>query len=181
MAWLWLKTMTARKSAEYAGIAQYGVLGLELADGSGAVWYTTDAVESFNEASGVGGVPVYITSVGEKYFMVTRNGLIQKSEDYGATWTTVLNTGASQSPWADGDAPLFNRIRFADEQNGMALGTGVVYTTTDGGATWAQHTVANGTENIAWNDVAFLNGTATVVGSEGNAYETADMDKDNSR
>lgn len=81
MAWLWLKTMTARKSAEYAGIAQYGVLGLELADGSGAVWYTTDGATSFNAASGVGGVPVYITSVGEKYFMVTRNGLIQKSED----------------------------------------------------------------------------------------------------
>lgn len=168
-------TMNFIPSAEYAGIAQYGVLGLELADGTGAIWYTTDAVESFNEASGVGGVPVYITSVGEKYFMVTRNGLIQKSEDYGATWTTVLNTGASPSPWADGDAPLFNRIRFADEQNGMALGTGVVYTTTDGGATWAQHTVADGTENIAWNDVAFLNGTATVVGSDGNAYETADM------
>ena len=153
---------------------KYGVLGLELEDGTGAVWYTTDAVESFNVATGVGGVPVSITHVGGTYYMATRNGLIQKSEDYGKTWTTVFTAGTSVNPFAD-DAPLLNRIKFADEANGMALGLGYIYVTTDGGETWTRLSVTEGTEDIAWNDVSFHNGTATVVGDAGNAFETSDM------
>ena len=161
-------------SAEPYGNAVYGALGLEKADGTGTVWYTDDAMESMKEATGVSGVPVSITNAGETYFMATANGVIQKSEDYGATLVDVYNI-ASPAPWAEGSAPLLNRIRFADELNGMALGTGFVLVTTDGGKTWTQRTVADGTGEVTWNDVAFLNGKATLVGSEGNMYETADM------
>lgn len=153
----------------------YGAIGLELADGTGAVWYTTDAMESTKEATGVAGVPAYITHVGETYFMVTRNGHIQKSEDHGATWKDVFVLNAGPSPWDEGDAPMFSRIRFADAQNGMALSTGAVYVTTDGGETWAKKTVAGSGAGIVWHDVAFFDGKATIVGSLCSVFETEDM------
>lgn len=62
---------------------KYGVLGMKLEDGTGAVWYSTDASETFEVATGVKGVPVSFCHVGQIYFMVTDNGFIQKSEDYG--------------------------------------------------------------------------------------------------
>lgn len=92
-----------------------------------------------------------------------------------ATWTTILNASAALGLWTEGDAPLFNRIKFADAQSGMALGTGVVYITTDGGTSWTKLTVAEETENTEWNDVVFLDGEATVVGSDGNVCKTEDM------
>lgn len=153
----------------------YGAIGLELADGTGAVWYTTDAMESTKEATGVAGVPAYITHVGETYFMVTRNGHIQKSEDHGATWKDVFVLNAGPSPWSEGDAPMFSRIRFADARYGMALSTGAVYVTTDGGETWAKKTVAGSEAGIVWHDVAFFGGKATIVGSLCSVYETDDM------
>lgn len=154
---------------------QYAVLGLKLADGTGAVWYSTDAVESFEVATGVKGVPVGFCHVGNVYFMVTDNGFIQKSEDYGKTWTTVYEAGASVNPYSDENTQVFNRIRFADENNGMALGVGSIYITTDGGATWTNVKVASDTEDICWNDVAFSDGTAVLVGNNGNVYESSDM------
>lgn len=156
-------------------LSQYGVLGLKLADGTGAVWYSTDAVESFEVATGVKGVPVGFCNVGNVYFMVTDNGFIQKSEDYGKTWTTVYEAGVSVNPYSDENTPVFNRIRFADENNGMALGVGSIYITTDGGATWTNVKVASDTEDIYWNDVAFADGTAVLVGNNGTVYESSDM------
>lgn len=153
----------------------YGAIGLELADGTGAVWYTTDAMETTNVATGVAGVPVYITHLGETFFMVTRNGHIQKSEDHGATWTDVFVLDASPSPWAEGDAPMFSRIKFADSQNGMALSTGAVYFTTDGGKTWTKNVVAENLSDITWHNVSFNNGKATIVGNKCSVYETSDM------
>lgn len=153
----------------------YGAIGLELADGTGAVWYTTDAMESTKEATGVAGVPAYITHVGETYFMVTRNGHIQKSEDHGATWKDVFVLNAGPSPWSEGDAPMFSRIRFADAQYGMALSIGAVYVTTDGGETWVKKTVAGSEASIVWHDVAFFDGKATIVGSLCSVFETKDM------
>lgn len=154
----------------------YGAIGIELADGTGAVWYTTDAMESTKAASGVAGVPAYITHVGETYFMVTRNGHIQKSEDYGATWKDVFVLNAGPSPWDADGTPMFSRIKFADSQNGMALATGAVYVTADGGETWTKNTVADNLNDIIWHGIAFAeDGTATIAGSGGNVYETADM------
>lgn len=154
---------------------KYGVLGLELADGSGAVWYSTDAVESFNVSSGLGGVPASITHTGETYYMATRNGLIQKSEDYGKTWSTVFDASASVSPYATDGTPVFNRIKFFDDNNGIALGAGIVYMTTDNGKTWTEQNIAEGTENITWNGADYMDGTVTIVGGEGCIYETSDM------
>lgn len=154
---------------------KYGVLGVELADGTGAVWYTDDATDTYNVASGVNGVPMSITHAGNVYFLVTSNGLIQKSEDYGKTWTDVYSQGPSATPWVDGGAPLFTNIKFADETNGMALGVGGVYVTTDGGKTWQGMVVSDETSDVTWNDVVFANGKATIVGTEGFVYESSDM------
>ena len=156
-------------------VYKYGAVGLEKAGGTGAVWYTTDGATTFAEAAGVGGVPVGISHTGEVYYMVTRNGLIQKSEDYGATWTTVLDINTGVNPLADTGGQLLNRIRFFDCNNGMAFGTGVVYVTTDGGNNWTAVAVADGTEGVSWNDAVYNDGKVTVVGSAGNMYETADM------
>lgn len=154
---------------------KYGVLGMKLEDGTGAVWYSTDASETFEVATGVKGVPVSFCHAGQIYFMVTDNGFIQKSEDYGKTWTTVYEAGASVNPYSDENTQVFNRIRFADENNGMALCVGSIYITTDGGATWTNAKVASGTEDISWNDVSFSGGTAMIVGNNGNVYESSDM------
>ena len=154
---------------------KYGVLGVELADGTGAVWYTDDATDTYNTASGVNGVPMSITHAGNVYFLVTSNGLIQKSEDYGKTWTDVYSQGPSATPWVDGGAPLFTNIKFADETNGMALGVGGVYVTTDGGKAWQGMVVSDETSDVTWNDVVFANGKATIVGTGGFVYESSDM------
>lgn len=157
-------------------VKTYGTFGIELADGTGAVWYSTDGMESTKAASGVTGVPAHITHVGEIYFMVTRNGHIQKSEDRGATWKDVFLLNAEPAPFDADGTPMFSRIKFADPQNGMALATGAVYVTVDGGETWTKNTVADNLNDIIWRDIAFdENGTATIAGNGGNVYETADM------
>ena len=161
--------------AQQLYIYKYGVLGIERADGTGTVWYTDDAADTFKEAVGVNGVPMSITHIGDVYFLVTRNGLIQKSEDYGKTWKDVYSQGPSATPWADGGTPLFTRIKFADKTNGIALGVGGVYVTYDGGDTWKGMTVSDETASITWNDVVFSNGKVTIVGTEGFVYESADM------
>ena len=155
-------------------IAKYGVLGLELADGAGAVWYTEDGTDSFNVATGVEGVPMSIAHAGTKYLLVTDNGLIQKSEDYGKTWTKVFEQ-VVLNPLAESDAPLFTAIKFADDKHGIALAKGFVYVSLDGGENWVQVEVAPGTENVTWNNISFVNGKAIIAGTEGNVYESPDM------
>lgn len=155
-------------------ISKYGVIGLELADGTGVVWYTEDGTDSFNEASGVEGVPMSISHAGTKYLLVTANGMIQKSEDYGKTWTKVFEQ-VVLNPLTESDAPLFTAIKFADDKHGIALAKGSVYVSLDGGENWVQVTVAADTENVTWNDIAFDENKATIVGTEGNVYESLDM------
>lgn len=155
-------------------IAKYGVIGLELSDGTGAVWYSEDGIDTFNEASGVEGVPMSIAHAGTKYLLATDNGLIQKSEDYGKTWTKVFEQ-VVLNPCAADDAPLFTAIKFADDKHGIALAKGAVYVSLDGGENWVQVTVAAGTENVTWNDIIFDENKATIAGTEGNVYESLDM------
>ena len=154
--------------------ATYGVIGMELKGGNAAVWYTTDSGDSFHVATGVTGVPQHITHLGYTFYMVTRNGHIQTSTDNGQTWTDLFVT--------EGNAPL-HRIKFADEDNGMALSDGVVYVTADGGKNWTKHEVIAGTpginpltttETIVWNDVVWADGKIIIVGNKGAVYESTD-------
>lgn len=155
-------------------ISKYGVIGLELTDGTGTVWYTEDGTDSFHEASGVEGVPMSIAHAGSRYLLVADNGLIQKSEDYGKTWTKVYEI-VTVSPCTDDDKPLFTAIKFADDKHGIALAKGSVYVSLDGGENWVPVTVAAGTENVTWNDIAFDKNKATIAGTESNVYESLDM------
>lgn len=144
-----------------------GVFGVELADGTGGIYFTTDTCNTTHKATGVEGVPMAVTSVGQIYYLVTADGKIQKSEDLGATWTTVQTDEAGR---------LFCGIAFADDKNGVAVGRQVAYRTTDGGATWTEFVMEEGvTENTAWNDVAVMaDGRFIAVGNIGIIYESTD-------
>ena len=156
--------------------ATYGVIGVEYTDGSYAVWYTTDTGDTFSMATGVNGVPQYITHTGNTFFMVTKNGHIQKSEDYGKTWADVYQISGG----------TFYRIRFFDDNKGIATTDNVVYITRDGGATWTQTAVlptgiwtktasrAGGSDVIAWNDATWSGDVLTVAGSQGTVYRSVD-------
>lgn len=136
--------MDLRYGGAYAPVSQYGVIGMELEGGTGAVWYTEDEGETFNVATGVNGVPSYITHLGETFFMTTFNGLIQKSEDHGKTWTDVYKTT---------DGTGFYRLKFADEKKGVAVSDNVIYITRDGGATWTRKDILP-SEPSPWADGA---------------------------
>lgn len=158
--------------------ALYGVLGVELADGGYAVWYTEDSGDTWKAATGVSGLPKKITHVGETFFMITANGHIQKSEDKGKTWTDCFSTTSEE--------PL-NSISFADEQKGVATSLNVIYLTRDGGTTWKQTAVlptgiwtkvqavdGNSDESVTWYDATWSNDTIFVAGTGGNVYCSVD-------
>ena len=150
--------------------AQYGCVGLESTDGKGYVWYTNDQAESFHAATGVVGIPSCIKHNGELFFMTTKNGHIQMSVDFGATWEDIFST-------EDG-APLY-RIYFADENKGIATSDNVVYLTTDGGDTWEKTSVlpdvsATPFSTVTWNDAVWVEDVITVIGSQGCVYRSYD-------
>lgn len=149
--------------------ARYGVIGMSLKDGGGAVWYTTDSTKTFKVATGVEGVPVSIAHAGDDFFLVTKNGLIQKSTDHGQTWATVLKLES-------GD-PFF-RIRFANAEKGIATTYNVVYITRDGGQTWTKTDVLPSVSpwagSVQWNDAVWNGDVLTVVGSAGQNFQSKD-------
>lgn len=159
---------------EYNGfgecLATCGCIGVELKDGTGAVWYTNDGAETFNIASDVDGVPVWITNNGSDFFMVTDKNTIQVSEDLGEIWTTVF-TGTEQSK--------LHRIVFADDKKGVLLGDNVIYLTYDGGITWEQKDVCvsgkDDSDSLVtnWHDAVWSGSVLTIVGSNG-CYQSED-------
>ena len=52
--------MDFRYEGSSSPVSQYGVIGMELEGGIGAVWYTEDEGETFNVATGVNGVPLNV-------------------------------------------------------------------------------------------------------------------------
>lgn len=147
---------------------------MNLADGTGAVWYSEDNANTFSEAIGVKGVPVCITHNGDTYFMTTRDGVIQKSADYGKTWQTVFELSGGISPFSlDNGSPL-EGIRFSDENNGIATGVGCIYVTADGGDTWEKREIKAANNLTVWNDVAYVDGNIVIVGSDGNICSSED-------
>ncbi|MGN0237081.1 MAG: T9SS type A sorting domain-containing protein [Lepagella sp.] len=151
--------------------AQYGCVGLEQEDGTYNVWYTDDSKETFHAATGVAGKPVSITHVGEVFYLVTENGHIQKSTDHGATWTDIFNGT---------DGRQLYRIKFADENQGIALSDNVVYITNDGGENWEMRIVLEAGIGIGWaktstwKDVAWDGDVITLVGTNGCCYRSYD-------
>ena len=150
--------------------AKYGVIGVRYADGSYAVWRTEDEGDTFTKVTEISGEPAHIAHAGETFFMVTENGHIQKSADYGKTWTDVFAT--------KDNAPLY-RIKFADAQKGIATSDGVVYITKDGGETWAETEVMPVSINpladaVTWNDAAWNGDVIFVVGTNGYVMKSTD-------
>lgn len=122
-----------------SGMPLAGILGVELADHTGTVWYTENFTH-YNVAEGVKGVPMAVAHINTVYFIATDNGYIQKSEDNGKTWTTVLQPQAGPSPWSTDNAS-FRAIRFAsDNERGVAVGSAGIYVTDDAGETWVKVT-----------------------------------------
>lgn len=153
--------------------AKYGVVGVEYTDGSYAVWYTSDSGDSFSMSTGVSGVPAHITHAGTIFFMATQNGHIQKSLDYGKTWTDVFSTD---------DGTSFYSLRFADRNHGIATSDNVVYITEDGGITWNKTevlplSVMPVAEAVKWNDATWTGDTLAVAGTGGNMYLSVDGGK----
>lgn len=163
--------MDFRYEGSSSPVSQYGVIGMELEGGTGAVWYTEDEGETFNVATGVNGVPSYITHLGETFFMTTFNGLIQKSEDHGKTWTDVFSTT---------DGTGLYRMKFADDQKGVAVSDNIIYITRDGGATWTKKDIlpadpspwADGAAK--WNDAVWHGDTLMVAGNNAALYTSVD-------
>lgn len=153
-----------------APVSDYGVIGVELEDGTGAVWYTENQGESFAVATGVNGVPSHITHLGDTFFMATSDGHIQKSEDHGKTWTDVFTTGG---------IPLY-RLRFSDDNKGIAMSDNVVYITRDSGTTWIRTEVLPAGFNpqiddvVSWNDAVWNGNTIMLAGSGATFYTSTD-------
>lgn len=148
--------------------AKEGVIGVEYADGSFGVWHTQDGGTSFNISNGAEGIPLYITHAGECFFMTTQNGLVQKSEDKGKTWTVIYNAPEGAN---------LHKIRFADEQKGIIISGNKVYITRDGGNTWTQTEIASAGSDVKWNDARWSGEEIVVAGTGGNAYLSTDDGK----
>jgi len=143
-----------------------GVVGAQLEEGA-ALYITSDGGQTWTTASGLAAIPYKINYVGEgTYFLVTNGGDIQKSIDFGATWTTV---------YADANT-LFLGIRFLNSMIGIATAETNIVKTMDGGATWTSSPIAPGvTDGVLWRDVAWVNADHLVlVGTPDMIYESFD-------
>lgn len=93
--------------------------------------------------------------VGNTIWFGTNKGRLYKSIDKGLNWTV------SQTPATDfAGAAASARYSFSDHNRGILnTSAGLLYTTTDGGATWTQLPPTG----VTFSDIAYVPGTATVV------------------
>lgn len=154
------RTLDFIKEPPYAG-----VVGAELEDGGYTVYQTPDGAESWQATTGVAGIPVHISHSGSIFWMVTKNGHIQKSIDNGLTWTDVFTT----------DEPLY-KIRFSsDNRTGIALSEGIVYRTMDAGKNWEPRSINSSASSIKWNDLLWQTATkAILIGVDGMCFYSED-------
>jgi photosystem II stability/assembly factor-like uncharacterized protein len=92
-------------------------------------------------------------------------GRIHKTTNGGTNWITQHETGY-----------FLSKIRFIDENKGIACGVdGKILSTTNGGTNWTE--ISTGS-NDSLKDIAFLNSTTAVIagfnGSEGKIYRSTD-------
>jgi len=71
-------------------------------------------------------------------------GRIYRSIDNGQSWEQVYSAG---------DTHIIRQLAFEDDSNGMAVGTGVVLVTDDGGATWTPRTNPSSSDSAMLNNV----------------------------
>lgn len=166
----------ARTDAPESALFSYGAIGFECEDGTFGAWYTTDSkfnLGSFSLSTGVAGIPAFITHVGQTWYMVTKNGHIQKSSDYCASWQDVYVA----------EGIPFRKIAFADADNGIAIADQLVLITADGGQTWKTAVVEGGVSPFdntlpdEWNDVLWYDGIIALAGSNGRFYTSDDNGK----
>lgn len=135
---------------------QHGVVGVETTEG-GKVFYTENGGWNWTESGGVSGIPVWIAeNHTDTYFMLTREGKLQKSAS-GIEWSDVTTIPGK-----------LNKIRFYDEANGFILGEGIVYRTTDSGNTWNEVEIGDGVpETTVWNDMTWVDDNLIYMAGSG--------------
>lgn len=116
-------------------------LKVAYSDDGGATWTLITVGNTNNEgALGAGSLMVLDR---EHMWLATSAGNIYFSDDSGITWTVE-----AAAVIADAGAPL-NAIKFADSENGVAVGnTDTVISTIDGGATWSVITSPTTSDNV---------------------------------
>lgn len=166
--------------AEGEYMATYGVVGVKYATETRddevnaqisprefAVWYTTDTGDTWNEARGVSGYPVYLTHYGEVYYMLTNYvtetknlSALWSSDDYGLTWKFI--SIVKKTP---------HTIHFMDATNAVVAAEGAVLFTADGGKTWTERVPV---ADMDWNEVIKIGDSVIAAGGGTNVYETTD-------
>jgi len=86
--------------------------------------------------------------------VVGENGTILKTTDNGLNWV-AKNSGGSFD---------FNAVSFRDEQNGLAVGNGVLSRTTDGGESWSETTALDNLVSVVYRNPYFV-GLPILIGS----------------
>jgi len=135
----------------------------------GTNWVPVNAANIPNPLSGEYGYTRQIEVVGNDVWFTTNKGRIYHSTDRGITFQVY------QSPLTDfGSATMSGNLSFTNSTTGLIVNiNGLVYKTTDGGATWNQITTSgsvftNGLCYIAGTDTVFTTGAAS--GSSGSSY-----------
>lgn len=140
-----------------------GILGGELADGSLSLWQTGDAGDSWHATTGVLGVPMHVShNKDNHFFIVTKNGYIQTTDDYGLTWKEVFRAESKE----------FVKVAFSVGNTGLAVAKDAIYRTENAGKSWVEVTMPVTT---TWNDAAWVDeNTVMIVGNNGMAYQSHD-------
>lgn len=159
--------------------AKYGLISVEAKDGKCSVWYTADGGDTYSKADGTYADAVATdfcytgTEADAVMWLVNSKGAIQKSVDFGVTWTTVCEIEGS-----------FKRIHFSGSDNGVAVADDAVYVTTDGGETWTRCEVGsddvelNPLAGTVWNDACWRENALYVFGTNGMAYSSQNYGKE---
>lgn len=142
-------------------VGEHGVLLRSVDDGSSWKVVPTGTLKTL--------VDVQMDSGGQQAWAVGHDELILHSADGGATWNV-------QNHAPEHDNPLFD-VRFADPQNGVAVGGyGVIYRTGDGGKTW-QRQVVTGGDGFEYNFYGVTraaSGTWFLAGEQGRLLRSRD-------
>jgi photosystem II stability/assembly factor-like uncharacterized protein len=152
----WGRDLNFSSSGQYA--VAVGDNGFTAYSSNAGVSWTLNTLNSSNFQA-VGFIPgsddVLIGGVG---------GILKKSTDGGANWSTSISVGTTETITA---------ICFADANVGYFVGTGnAAYRTTDAGASWSPVSLSPGNSSVSFYGVAtWGNGTAAAaVGSGGQVF-----------